>query len=305
MPSHNPEHDRGLPPSILVTGAPRSGTTWLARLLATAPGTALAGREPMNPSRGQYSLGRTLTGWTRLQDPVPKQRRALRRAYRGVNPLLYGRYGRRQWAAPWPWTRLIVKDPFALLSIPAVERVTSARPVVVFRHPGAVLASYRRMGWTPDLDDLRPILRRHLRQKGGGSHANPGLGHARTAAAAMGRFWAGLHGVVLDDLAATNPLIVSHEELAKAGEDGSARLFRELGLAWSDDTASEFQVDSVASKEDASTLHNFDRDPAAVADAWRSKLSHDEIKEIERITAPVHTHLQDVRLDLSQPAAGK
>ena len=46
---------------ILVTGVPRSGNTWLARLLATSPGTAMAGREPMNPRGRQYALGGTLT----------------------------------------------------------------------------------------------------------------------------------------------------------------------------------------------------------------------------------------------------
>ena len=56
---------------ILVTGVPRSGTTWLARLLALSPGTALAGREPMNPRGRQYALGGSLDGWTRLTDPSP------------------------------------------------------------------------------------------------------------------------------------------------------------------------------------------------------------------------------------------
>ena len=60
---------RGRP--ILVTGVPRSGTTWLARLLAGSPGTALAGREPMNPRGRQYALGGTLTGWARLSDLTP------------------------------------------------------------------------------------------------------------------------------------------------------------------------------------------------------------------------------------------
>ena len=147
-------------PPILVTGVPRSGTTWLARVLATADRVALAGREPMNPRGKQYALAHTLGGWTRLEDPSSRQRWALRTAYRGLNPWLYSRYGRRQWAAPLPWTRLVVKDPFAMLSLPAVVSVTGARAVFLYRHPGAVLASYRRMGWRPDLDELRPLVER-------------------------------------------------------------------------------------------------------------------------------------------------
>ena len=58
---------------ILVTGVPRSGTTWLARWLAAGAGMALPGREPMNPHGRSYALAGTLTGWVRLSEPTPRQ----------------------------------------------------------------------------------------------------------------------------------------------------------------------------------------------------------------------------------------
>ncbi|WP_448233555.1 sulfotransferase [Microbacterium lacticum] len=142
-----------------MTGMPRSGTTWLSRLLATAPGTALTGREPMNPRERQWALAGSLDGWTRLRDPNGKQARALRRAYRGLAPGVYSSFGFRQWRGPLPNSRLIVKDPFAMLSMPAIHTITGARPVLVYRHPGAMLVSYRRMGWAPDVAELRPHRR--------------------------------------------------------------------------------------------------------------------------------------------------
>src|SRR4051794_16992381 len=145
---------------------PRSGTTWLGRLLAGAPGTTLVGREPMNPHRGQYRLGGTLDRWVELRVPTRRQARLLRRAYHGRSPLVYGRYGRRQWAAALPSVRTVVKDPFAMLSLPCVARTTGAQVVLLYRHPGAALASYRRMGWTPDLDELRPVLAAHRARVG-------------------------------------------------------------------------------------------------------------------------------------------
>ena len=60
---------------ILVTGVPRSGTTWLARQLANASGSSMTGREPMNPHGKQYALGGTIDAWARIVDPTPKQRR--------------------------------------------------------------------------------------------------------------------------------------------------------------------------------------------------------------------------------------
>ena len=85
---------------LLVTGLPRSGTTWLARLLAAGPGTALPGREPMNPRGRQFALAGSLPGWSRLDQQLTNaQRRTLRRAYRGWEPRIYGRLGADQWNA--------------------------------------------------------------------------------------------------------------------------------------------------------------------------------------------------------------
>jgi len=151
---------------LLVTGMPRSGTTWLARLLASARGTALTGREPMNPRGRQYALAGTLSGWARLTTLSRKQEAALSRAYAGRTPWVYSRYGHRQWAALVPRTRIVVKDPFAMLSIPAIHRVTTAQPVLIYRHPGAVLTSYQRMGWAPDVEELRPIVAEFIERHG-------------------------------------------------------------------------------------------------------------------------------------------
>ncbi len=294
------------PPAILVTGVPRSGTTWLARLLATAPGTAMTGREPMNPGARQYSLGGTLDGWSRLQQPSPKQQRALRSAYRGVNPFVYSRYGRRQWAAPFARTRVIMKDPFAMLSIAAIRRVTGARAVLIYRHPGAVLASYRRMGWTPDLDQIAPILRRNPDQAVDLDLARSEPGHPTSEAAEMGLFWAGLHVLALDDLATTDTIVLAHDEIATKGADAAHRLFDELGLGWNASSAREFSGDDRGGAGAATstpqpsdhTLHHFDRAPAAVAHAWREQLTRDEIEEIEEVAGPTLARLDAARFRL-------
>ncbi len=295
---------------ILVTGMPRSGTTWVARLAATAPGTALTGREPMNARGRQYALAKTLPGWARVEQPSPRQRRALRSAYRGLNPSVYSRYGRRQWAAPFPWTRIVVKDPFAMLSIPAVVATTGARVVVVHRHPGAMLASYRRMGWSPDLDELQPILAAYREKSGDTSVAAARLPRLDevSEAEAMGRFWMALYAMTLHDLdrldarrgqAADEPrvLLVPHEELAGGGIEAGRHFFDELGLRWSTAADEEFAKEtggaaggSVAPARE-SALHNFDRPPDAVATAWRAKLHDGELEEIESVTMPLRERL--------------
>lgn len=293
---------------ILVTGMPRSGTTWLARLLAAAPGSALAGREPMNPRGKQYALGGTLPGWTRLDEPSPRQRRALQLAYRGLNPWVYSRYGRRQWAAPLPWTRIIVKDPFAMLSLPAVSRTTGARIVFVYRHPGAVLASYRRMGWDPDLLELAPLVDSHRVRA-----ADDGLDVADLplpgevgAPEAMGRFWGALHAMALRDAQQTPGLVVvSHAELAGGGAAAARRLYGALGLPWSRQAEAGLAQEATTSDARTGGLHDFDRDPAQVANAWRAKLAPGELEAVEAVTVGMRDHLEEIRLPLRSVPGGQ
>jgi hypothetical protein len=284
---------------ILVTGVPRSGTTWLARWLAGAPGMALTGREPMNPRGRQYALGHTLDGWARVTSPTPKQRRALVTSYRGLNPWVYSRYGSRQWAAPLPGVRLVVKDPFALLSIPAVVEHTGAIPLLVYRHPGAVLSSYRRMGWRPDLAELQAIL---VEARSSGGPQLPDLpAYGGNEAEAMGRFWATLHDLALHDLEATGTdvVVVAHHELATSGPAGGRMLADRLGVRWNDRLEEELAKESGADGAGGSVLHNFDRAPSLVADAWRAKLGDQEIQDIERVTASTRQRMQDLRLRLT------
>ncbi len=284
---------------ILVTGVPRSGTTWLARLLATSPGTAMAGREPMNPRGRQYALGGTLDGWARLTELTRRQRFLLRSAYRGWNPLVYSRFGMRQWAGPLPGTRMVVKDPYAMLSTPAVAAATGAVPVLVYRHPGAVLASYRRVHWTPRLDELaRIVATAGTDEQGLDLPEIPAPGQVAPAKE-IGLFWAALHEFALADAASAGTIIVSHTELATGGVEAGRALAEQLELTWSPAMAAELSKEASGRAVPAAQLHNFDRAPAAVAEEWRSRLDDEEIETVANVSAETLARLEQARLHLS------
>lgn len=286
---------------ILVTGVPRSGTTWLARQLAQGGHSALAGREPMNPRGRQYALGGTLDGWTRLSEPTPKQRRRLRLAYRGLLPPVYSRYGYRQWAAPLPWTRVVVKDPFATLSIPAIHRETGATVVLLYRHPGAVLSSYRRMGWTPDLEELDGIVDVDSPEPDVDGSVEPVVGD-------MARFWSAINSVALDDALATpGAVVVSHEDLSISGAAGIRALAVACGLSMPLADDDHVQPESAARSAtpvaaagtpDGRTLHDFERAPQEVAHGWRGKVSHPELAALEHHAGATLARLRDAALPL-------
>lgn len=279
---------------ILVTGMPRSGTTWLARLLAGAPGSALTGREPMNPRGRQWALAGTLDGWSRVSEPSDRQVRALRRAYRALSPSVYSRYGHRQWLAVMPWSRLIVKDPFAMLSVPAIHGATGAVPVLLHRHPGAMLVSYRRMRWLPDIDELRPIVSEFQRTAPDRASCIPDL-PARAeidGALAMAWFWSALYAMALTDIETIpGAVVVSHETVA-TDMTACRQLHELLAVPWSPAAEAEF-LREASGPVDPAKLHNFDRRPADAAVAWRSRLSSTEIAEIEEATATVRSLLHE------------
>jgi len=299
------------PQPLLVTGVPRSGTTWLARQLAGAPGCALTGREPMNPRGRQYALAGTLDSWARLTRATPRQRTALRLAYAGLTRHVYGRYGHRQWAAALPFTRIVVKDPWAVLSVAAVVRETRALPVLVYRHPAAVLNSYRRMGWLPDLAEVSAAV--PAAEQAGPAPASP------EQVEAMGWFWATLNGVALADLTATGSgVVVSHEELAAGGVPAMRLLFDACGLAWSPDVERALAPSDAAaaatpsgapimpssgpdeppSAGDERVLHRLDRASGQVASAWRSGVDDADLATLDEVAGATLARLEAARLHL-------
>ncbi|MDO5502421.1 MAG: sulfotransferase [Actinomycetia bacterium] len=284
------------PRPILVTGMPRSGTTWLARLLASAPGSAMTGREPMNTRGRQFALGGTIDGWSRLVEPSTRQQWMLRTSYLGVHPLVFGRYGHRQWAAPAPWVRKIVKDPFAMLSMPAITEITGARSVLIFRPAGAGLVSYRRMGWRADVDEIRPVVAGFLDQHGLVPGVLPAPPEGCDEVARFGWFWNALYGMALHDAArlGDDVVVIAHQDIAQGGEAFGSALFSHLGLQWGRHAAAELgREDSARPPRDPATLHNFDRAPASVAQEWETKITPPERDRLELDTQELFNQLRE------------
>jgi hypothetical protein len=273
--------------SFLVTGLPRSGTTWVARLLAQSRGAAMLGREPMNPREGQFALGGRLDGWARLENPDPGAVRVLRRVYAGREPRTYGRYGVRQWRCAAPGTALIVKDPFALLSIKGVSDSTGAIPVVVFRSAVETLSSYRRMGWTPDAAEFRAL----------GATMDD-----EDDVAAMAQFWSWGYERALESLEALatggrTTVVISHADLTAAGVPGQNLLRRALGLDPVEGaTGATDDAPAASRRVDPERLHNFDRTPEEVLAGGRAQVDPAEVSRVEGLTAETWSRLEAAKL---------
>ena len=110
-----PTRPEGKP--ILVTGSHRSGTTWLANMLALTDGTLLA-HEPFNIEPWAYSPGGLAKRWFTYAPGLPQEvalkafdavlERRTRKAFLKGEP--------QHWLPPLRRGRLVVKDPIAALS---------------------------------------------------------------------------------------------------------------------------------------------------------------------------------------------
>jgi hypothetical protein len=226
---------------VLVTGCPRSGTTFVGRVLAL-PATVDYLHEPLNPACGVPSVRspyvdltdprradvaseleglleyRTaLRGATYERDD--RLRRVLKRAVPGRGPanLAMARIN--------PWSKhVIIKDPFAARSIEwFADR--DVEVVALLRHPAAVAASYRRLGWDgPPADLLR----------GSDNWSDDELCELERARSASGlEAAAAVWAVVTRRLVRDRRVrVVLHEQLSAEPAAAFAELREQLGLPW-------------------------------------------------------------------------
>ncbi len=290
---------------LLVTGAHRSGTTWVGRILA-ASGRMVYINEPLNRdhrpgvfrapvpywyfylhpgNEGPYlaAFRETLAlryGWGR-------EARALRSARdlaRMVRDGLVWTLGR---ALGW---RPLLKDPFALLSVPWFVERLAAQVVVLVRHPAAVVASWLRLGWVVHPKQLlaQPaLLERALpAAEVQALRAAAATDDRLTWAAAL---WRALYAAVDVYRRALPVLVVRHEDLAHAPLDNFVALYTRLGLDFNRRARRALGRSIHGRREhtDPRRPHATALDSRAAARAWQRQLSAAQISRIRALTEPV------------------
>ena len=160
---------------ILVTGAHRTGTTWVGKMLAASPQAAYIS-EPLNVLHRPGVLRTPVSKWyTFINEENESEyisafremlgfryglwremgslrsRKDLLRMGRDFSIFLRGRLQRQ---------RPLIKDPFAIFSAPWFSERLGCRVVVTVRHPAAFASSLKRLAWPFDFHDLleQPLL---------------------------------------------------------------------------------------------------------------------------------------------------
>jgi hypothetical protein len=160
---------------ILVTGMPRSGTTWVGRML-TASGEVGYINEPLNRSASPGTFRISVDHWypyvtaENEERLLPRLEEALHFKYHLARELKQCRtrtdlhHTLKTWAGfvRSRKRRPLVKEPHAVFSVDWFTRRLGSDVVVTVRQPLAVVSSWKRLDWSFDFADLleQPALMR-------------------------------------------------------------------------------------------------------------------------------------------------
>ena len=296
---------------IFVTGAPRSGTTFVGHTLS-APLQVDYIHEPFNPDCGISGINRRFLYLRPDGSDSAAVRESIGGLFRydvklstgyypedsvlkkGVKAIVGSRgpfYLRLAKINPFH-TAAVVKDPVGCLLTAYLAEQHRVRPVVMVRHPVAVAASVKRLGWKPDLEFLagQPHLAEDYFQSDCWADAD-----LSTPIRAAAWEWRALNTVLLAQ-AALHPdwLLIRHEDLSAEPVATFRTLYRELDLPWSDRLERDVLRRTRGSNPTEARrgrTQDFSRDSRGLLDLRLGMLTAEERREVFAIT-------EDVALDL-------
>ena len=297
---------------ILVTGAHRTGTSWVGKMLS-ADGSSAYISEPLNVLHRPGVFSVPVSKWYTYiteengADYLPAFRdllafryhlgaelRALRshrdvfRMIRDFSIFANGKL-RHQ--------RALLKDPFAVFSVAWFAERLNCRVVITVRHPAGFASSLKRLNWQFDFRDLldQPALMRDwLESERAALQSAKAEDHIVQAAL----LWRMIYGVVHALCSSQHNFnVVRHEDLSRDPIGGYRDLYTILGLDFNDKvqnvvlgSSSSENPTELSQKE----VHSVKLDSRANVGSWKKRLSGDEITRIRKMVEEVsHLYYSD------------
>lgn len=288
---------------ILVTGAHRSGTTWVGKML-TASGQAAYISEPLNVLHRPGVFSAPVQYWYTYicaeneAEFLPSLRQTLSFRYHTWNELKSLRSRKdagRMVRDGWTFTtgrlgkkRPLLKDPFAVFSAPWFARRLGCQVVITVRHPAAFASSLKRLEWPFQFSDLlqQPLLMRDLlapfQIEMEAISSQDVIGQAAL-------LWKMIYKTVHDYRRNYSEFIIlRHEDLSLNPLEGFRDLHDKLGLpfnARAQKAVLESSSSNNPSEVTTDAVHAFRLDSRANLAHWKNRLTPEEIQQVARLTA--------------------
>ncbi len=293
------------PRPILVTGGHRTSTTWVGRMLAANENVGYLS-EPLNVLHRPGVFRATVKHWYTYitteneAEYLPAFNELLEfdyhvwseiRAMRSWKDFLrMGRDFHTFYIGSFHGQRPLLKDPFAVFSLPWFAEKLNCQIVVTVRHPAGFASSLKRLNWPFDFKDLldQPLLMR--------DHLEPHRKDMQSIAAddIIGQaalLWTMIYRVVHETRQRIPSIrVVRHEDLSRDPVANFRQLYNELGLNFTPKV--EKTILNSSSSENPTELakgktHSVKLDSRANMDNWKKRLSTDELNRIRSVTEEV------------------
>ncbi|MCJ7715178.1 MAG: sulfotransferase [Anaerolineales bacterium] len=162
---------------ILITGAHRTGTTWAGKMLSLSSGITYVS-EPLHLYHPRGVFSQPIEAWYSYicDDNGADFEKPFQNTIQFKYQLLIAIQNVRNWreagkvARDYPTflisrllkRRALLKDPFAVLSVPWFISALKSQVVIMVRHPIPFVSSLKRLGWSFDFNHLldQPLLMR-------------------------------------------------------------------------------------------------------------------------------------------------
>ncbi|MBC7883557.1 MAG: sulfotransferase [Anaerolineae bacterium] len=285
---------------ILITGAHRSGSTWVGHMLALSPFLGYI-HEPFNPRREPGICSAKFDFWfmhicdengsfyeNDIQNCLHFKGYFLEKLgtsgslenwkHLCRNFLRFAMFRTLQ-------KRALVKDPIAIFSAEWLAKRFNMDVVVMIRNPAAFVGSLKKAGWTFDFNQFlqQPLLMEHYFSKYESKireYATDGKDIIDQAILLWNLIY---HVVLIYQKEYPDWIFVRHEDLSNSPSKEFCLLYDKLGLDFSVDI--EQQILSCSSTESSIGKGSVvQRDSSSNIYSWQARLSDDEICRVKRDT---------------------
>lgn len=292
---------------ILVTGVHRSGTTWVGKMIAASPQVTYIS-EPLNVHHRPGVMRVPVGHWYKyicednqdeylkpLQDTLEYRYRlgAEIRALKSAKD-----FGRMLRDLTWfmqgkfKSTRPLLKDPFAVFSIPWFVEQFNTQIIVLVRHPAGFVSSLKKLSWDFDFEDLlqqeylmRDLLSDYKPEMEAVVKTNPNLIEQGAL------LWKIVYDII-DRYRQSIPgmIVLRHEAMAKEPEVEFRKLYDQLGMRFA--RKIEMIIDKSSSEKNPVELargrqHSIQLHSEETIKNWKTRLLPGEIEKIYQITRPI------------------
>jgi hypothetical protein len=297
---------------VLVTGAPRSGTTPVGHLLGMLPKAATL-YEPMGltgdksiklrfpiPGESDFSLSDFSSFVTRMQKLDLSFKSQRRPSHKGMSGFAARVFGSRSLLSyyqakllPYRRDTLIWKDPHAIFcSLSAAKH--NIKTVVSMRSPYAHAASFKRLGWVSQIDNIYSRYCSTFGEIDGFSEWHRKIGSTPIGSAVL--LWHLIHKPFVSMSSDLRSSIYFHNMEKVAADEITAysEVFNWLGEDIPKRVLSEINnrnKSGAGGIPQENKVHNFNRTAAQANSYWKDILNKEEVKIVDDLNGSLWSEI--------------